>query len=200
MAGLRAQRLRRGLWRWLAPHPEWHPSEDDGTPTVWPRDVGCVLYETSTHAVFVDPLASADDARFWDWADERCDGRAVAVLTTIDYHRRNRDDFIARYGAATTAPDGVKAHPIAVATETMYFVPEHRALIPGDALIADAAGELSLCPASWLEDLDGTPDLAELGVALLPLVALDPELVLVSHGAPVLEGGRAALERALDAA
>jgi hypothetical protein len=36
-----------------------------------------------------------------------------------------------------------------------------------------------------------------LRVALRPLLELPIELVLVSHGKPVLEGGRDALERAL---
>jgi len=119
------------------------------------------------------------------------------VLQTIHYHRRSADEFIARFGARTAVPDGLLAHPVPLAAETLYFSPAHRALIPGDLLVADAAGELSLCPASWLDDLDPRPSLAGVREALRPLLALDPELVLVSHGEPLHAGGRAALERAL---
>jgi len=178
-------------------HPEWHPTEDDGTPTAWPPDVGSVLCETATHAVFVDPLASPDDVALWNWADARCAGREVVVLQTIRFHHRSADEFIARYGATTDVPDGIVALPIPLAGETLYYVPSHRALIPGDVLIADGAGELSLCPASWLDELDPPPPLADVRRALRALLTLDPELVLVSHGQPVLAGGRAALERAL---
>ena len=81
--------LRPGLWRWTAPHPEWQPADEEGTPASWPRDVGCVLYETGAHGVFIDPLATPDDGAFWSWADERCGGREVAVLETIAFHRRS---------------------------------------------------------------------------------------------------------------
>ena len=52
-----------------------------------------------------------------------------------------------------------------------------------------------LGPASWLPDGVGLEDLAR---ALRPALALPIERVLVSHGEPVLSGGRAALARALD--
>jgi len=41
---------------------------------------------------------------------------------------------------------------------------------------------------------------AQLGEELRPLLALPIELVLVSHGEPVLEGGSEALARAIDSA
>lgn len=119
------------------------------------------------------------------------------MLQTIRFHRRSADQFIGRYGAATAVPDGVLALPVPLAGETLYFVPAHRALIPGDVLITDGAGELSLCPASWLDELDPPPALADVRGALRALLALDPELVLVSHGEPVLAGGWAALAHAL---
>jgi len=158
-----------------------------------------VLYETAADAVFFDPLAPAGEAGFWDWADERCDGRRVTVLETIAFHRRGREEFAARYGAAAVPPAGVVAHPFPVAQETVYWVPEHRALIPGDTLI-ERDGELSLCPPSWLEYLEASPTQATLAQALQELLALDVELVLVSHGEPTTSGAHEALARALGAA
>jgi hypothetical protein len=194
--------LRPGLWRWSAPHPQWHASEDDGTPTAWPREVGCVLYTTPSSAVFVDPLVPAQDAAaFWRWADERCAGREVSVLETIAYHRRSRDEVIARYTARTDVPAAVSAHPLPAVRETVYWIPEHRALVPGDSLIAAPGGDLALCPQSWLDELGppGTapPTQADLRAALLPLCELHAQLVLVSHGEPALDGAGAALARAL---
>jgi glyoxylase-like metal-dependent hydrolase (beta-lactamase superfamily II) len=194
--------LRPGLWRWSAPHPEWEATGEDGTPTVWPREVGCVLYTSAAGAVVIDPLAPTQDtAEFWRWADERCDGREVSVLETIGYHRRSREQVIARYGALTSAPATVEAHPLAGFEETVYWIPEHRALVPGDALITVPDGELRLCPQSWLDELGSSDErtLAGLRAALLPLCDLEVELVLVSHGEPTLRDGGAALRRALHA-
>jgi hypothetical protein len=202
---LKPDEIRPGLWRWSAPHPEWEPTEDDGSPTAWARDVGCVLYETAEHAVFFDPLAAEDDAAFWSWADSRCRGREVVVLETIVFHRRSRDEFLARYSAATKAPQsacppqwGVESYLFPVAEETVFWIPEHRALVPGDVLLGTGGGELALCPESWLKELSATPTLADLREALNVLRALEVELVLVSHGDPALVDGRAALARALE--
>jgi len=163
--------------------------------------VGCVLYETDEHAVFVDPLAPPADERFWSWADERCRGREVVLLETIRYHARSRDEFAARYPAASAEPPpAVVALPVPIADETLYWLPEHRALIPGDVLVG-LDGSLSLCPPAWLSYLTSRPAPAAVAAALRDAIGdLDVEIVLVSHGEPALGGGRAALERALRAA
>jgi glyoxylase-like metal-dependent hydrolase (beta-lactamase superfamily II) len=122
------------------------------------------------------------------------------VLETIGFHRRSRDEFVDRFSAATTPPPPVIAHPLPVAEETVYWLPEHRALVPGDTLVSTPDGELSLCPPSWLDYLAGRPELGAVRDALRPLLELDVELVLTSHGEPVRAGGHAALARALDAA
>jgi hypothetical protein len=193
-----AEQIRPGLWRWSAPHPDWQPSERDDAPTSWPREVGCVLYQTQSHAVFIDPLAPAHDPAFWDWADELCQGREVSVLETIHYHRRSRAEFLARYGATTTTAPGVVPLHLVPFQETLQWIAEHRALVPGDTLIVGADGELCICPQSWLDCIDPLLTLAGLRAALqLALAGLDVELVLVSHGEPVLHDGAAALAGAL---
>ena len=75
----------------------------------------------------------------------------------------------------------------------MAWLPVPRALVPGDRLLGDEAGGVRLCPESWIE-----PDTtAGLRTALQPLRALDIELILVSHGEPVLSAGSRALARVL---
>jgi hypothetical protein len=180
--------VRPGLLRWTAPHPDWEPDAEPESPADWPRDVGCVLYETPSATVFVDPLVPED---LWPALDERVRTH-VHVLTTIRFHRRSRDDVLARYGGTDEVPAGVE--PIRILDETAYWLPEHNTLVPGDRLIANAGG-LRMCPQSWFARSGRTLD--DLRAALRPVLELPVELVLVSHGEPVLEGGRDALARAL---
>ena len=84
----------------------------------------------------------------------------------------------------------------------MFWLHEHSTLVPGDRLLGaeDGSGTLRLCPQSWLRYLDSPPSEAELAALLTPLLELDCEAVLVSHGEPVLSGGAAAIARALQTA
>ena len=129
-------------------------------------------------------------------------GHRVTVLTTIGFHRRSRDAFVARYGATTsrakrTLPAEIETIQIRGAGETMVWLPRQRALVPGDRILGTDGGGLRLCPASWLRYLPSGMTLDGLREALRPLLALPIELVLVSHGEPVLEDGRGALAAAL---
>ena len=80
--------------------------------------------------------------------------------------------------------------------ETPLYFPSLRALVFGDAVVALESGELRV----W-DQSGGSPDWYErrLLPTLEPLAKLDVERVLVTHGAPVLEGGRRALRDALAA-
>lgn len=189
--------IRPGLWRWSAPHPDWKPAPA-GSSGDWPRDVGCVLYETPGHAVFIDPLADEGDGAFWAWAAERCGGRAVVVALTIGFHERSRERFVSRLHASATLPAEVQVVAFPALDETMYWLPEHRALVPGDRLLGAGDGELSLCPQSWLRYLPQPQTREQMREALGVLRGLDVELVLTSHGEPVLTAGAGALARALE--
>jgi len=79
----------------------------------------------------------------------------------------------------------------------MLWLPRLRALVPGDRLLGDDRGGLRMCPPGWLRYLQPGLTEDELREALRPLLELPVELVLVSHGEPVLEDGGAAVERAL---
>jgi glyoxylase-like metal-dependent hydrolase (beta-lactamase superfamily II) len=196
--------LRRGLYRWTARHPEAEPEPEPGSPADWGPDVGSVAYEAPDALVLVDPLVPEDRVDLQQDLDElvRRHGQRVVILTTLQFHRRSRERLAARYGASTsrakkTLPDGVETIQIRGAGETMVWIPEHRALIPGDRLLGGNRGGLRICPQSWLRYLPSKMSHAQLQEALRPLLDLPVEMVLVSHGEPVLRGGREAIARAL---
>jgi glyoxylase-like metal-dependent hydrolase (beta-lactamase superfamily II) len=77
------------------------------------------------------------------------------------------------------------------------FVPEHRALVFGDAIVA-ADGAVRV----WIQ-LPVTPKRLDwyqrrLRPSFEPLLDVDCDRLLVTHGQPVLTGGRRALREALD--
>lgn len=193
-----AQQLAGGLYRWLAPHPEWR--EGCG----WDRMVGSVLYEVSGMVALFDPLLPAEGRDgFLAWLDELVAGRPVTVLTTIRWHRRDRELLAERYAANATQawnviPPGVSARFLNGAEEICFWLPGVESLVFGDCLVGVGEGGVALCPEDWLEEVPvdrrGLADLLE------PLVKLPAQRLLVSHGEPVLHDGAAALVRAIRAA
>jgi hypothetical protein len=202
VSGLRE--LRSDLYRWTARHPEAEADPELGSPADWGPDVGSVAYAARDALVLIDPLVPAGRADLQEELDAvvRRHGKPVVILTTLQFHRRSRDELAARYGASTSRakkalPEGVETIQIHGAGETMVWLPEHRALIPGDRLLGGDRGGLRLCPESWLRYLPSKMNQAQLRKALRPLLDLPVETVLVSHGDPVLSGGREALLAAL---
>jgi glyoxylase-like metal-dependent hydrolase (beta-lactamase superfamily II) len=196
--------LRPGLWRWVTFHPEWR------------QDVGSIAYEGGNDLVLIDPLLESDKAL--DRLVERV-GKPVSVLVTVYWHTRSADLVARRHGALVLAPSGgkaavrrrapttesfrigdplpgsVEAFPTVRGSEVVYWIPEHRALVPGDVLLgAQESRGLRLCPQGWLPSGKTQPQLAR---SLRPLLDLPVARVLVSHGDPVLRGGHAALEQVL---
>jgi glyoxylase-like metal-dependent hydrolase (beta-lactamase superfamily II) len=78
--------------------------------------------------------------------------------------------------------------------EVVLWLPARRSLVFGDVLLGAGSNRVGLCPESWLPD--GTT-VADLRLALRPLLELPVERLLVSHGEPVLRDGAAALRQAL---
>jgi glyoxylase-like metal-dependent hydrolase (beta-lactamase superfamily II) len=207
-------RIADGLWRWSTYYGEWRD------------EVGCVYVEGDDAIVLVDPLAPEDRdeaERFWRALDRDVEraGAPVRVLVTVFWHVRSSAEVVRRYDgrlyAASRArtpierragvesvvfrpgdalPAGVVALPSGRATEVVFWIPAHGALVPGDVLLGSDGGGLRLCPPSWLPSGVGH---LELRAALAPLLELPVERVLVSHGDPVLANGHAALARALAA-
>jgi len=211
--------LAPGLWRWTAIHPEWTPAHDargDG----WEAEVGCVYLETPGHVLLFDPLVPGEPEARESFlrnldGDVKRKGKPVAILLTIVWHERSTAELARRYGASVWAragaserldapvsnpfvpgdvlPGGVIGIDGQHAFETIYWLPEQHALVPGDSLLGDGKGGVRIPPERWLRDT--AP--ADFRRSLRGLLDLPVELVLVSHGEPVLENGHAALSRAL---
>ncbi|HEX3290757.1 MAG TPA: MBL fold metallo-hydrolase [Gaiella sp.] len=195
--------LRPGLWRWTAFHPEWR------------EDVGSVAYDGADELVLVDPLLPSDDVL--DELVARV-GKPLAILVTVYWHTRSAEVLARRHHARVLAPSGgraavrrrapstepfrpgdvlpggVEAISTARANEVVYWIPVHRAVVPGDVLLGAKEGGIRMCPRGWLPE---GRTLDELAGSLRPLLDLPVSRVLVSHGEPVLRNGRAALARAL---
>lgn len=180
-------RIADGLWRWTARHPEWKPGEG------WEPDVGCVYYEDPEVVVLIDPLVPAgkDEPRFWRALDRDVgrQGLPVVVLLTSPWHERSKADVEARYGVSRVVPAGVQAFPVAP-DEDVFWIPDHGALVIGDALLDTPEG-LRLQPAEWVEG-----DYRAFVAAMQDLTRLPIEHLLPSHGEPVLANGREALAQA----
>jgi hypothetical protein len=193
--------LAPGLLRWTAPHPDWNPQAPPGGSGDWGRVVGSVLYEASDTVVLIDPLLpTAERAQFLDWLDRRVAARPVSVLTTIRWHRRDREELAERYRANTARvwnfiPHGVEPQPLRGAAETLFWLPGVATLVAGDRLVGDGHGGVLVCPQSWLENVRA--DRADVAALMRPLLELPIERLLVSHGEPVLHGGHTALARAI---
>ena len=175
-----------------------------GSPDDWGPDVASVAYEAPDALLLVDPLVPEDRADVQADLDAlvRRHGQPVTIVTTLQFHRRSREALVQCYGASTSR---AKKHlPRDVETVVIQgagddgLAPKVCALIPGDRLLGDdERGGVRLCPDSWLRYLPSGMRQKELREALRPLLDLPVELVLVSHGEPVLEGGREAIARAL---
>jgi len=194
--------LRPGLWRWTAEHPEW----EEGLH--WGQQVGSVYAELPDAVAVIDPqIPPTESDTFWEALDRDVErlGRPVHVLLTVHWHERSVEAVIERYGATLWRPDqpgelpaGVRAEIVEGAdwVEAIFYLESWRALVVGDLLIDDGNGGVRI-PLSWFPKEEQDWARSGLKERLRGLLDLDVELVLVSHGEPVLENGHAALERAL---
>jgi glyoxylase-like metal-dependent hydrolase (beta-lactamase superfamily II) len=221
--GVEFVELRPGLYRWELRHPEWTPADAEGGG--WGEVVASYALEAENGLVLIDPLAPPDDSddaeRFWRWVSERSGpGRgSPSVLITIFWHARSSQAVLDRFPEAsvwsyeparelvserTAVTDGFRAgdelpggavpYHVGRALEVVLWLPSHHALVAGDVLLGDGDGGARLCPRSWL---GGGRTYADIRAALAPVIALPVEVLLLTHGEPVLRDGRAALERAL---
>jgi glyoxylase-like metal-dependent hydrolase (beta-lactamase superfamily II) len=189
---MRVQELATGLWRWTGRHPAWTPAE--GGPDGWDQEVGSYYYEGPDSIVLFDPLVPMEDRdRFFEALDRDVArvARPVRVLLTVEDHRRSSAELAERYGGRVgEVPAGVEV-ALEAWEERAYWIPEHAALVFGDLVLARDGG-LEL-PRTWI----GDERYDEVREGLRPLLELPVERMLVTHGEPVLEGGRDALARAL---
>jgi hypothetical protein len=212
------EEIARGIWRWTARHPEWQPDVE------WAREVASFAFAVGETLVLVDPLVPDE---VWPRLDALAEGRAaVAALITIPYHVRSSEEVVARYGARASVwghpavarrmrngsalrplepgaalPGGAEAFAIGSPRrqEQPLWFPSHRALAFGDAVVG-VEGALRV----WMWEVVDPPKQkawyrGRFVPSLEPLLDLDVEHVLVTHGAPIVGGGREALREALAA-
>jgi len=197
---------RSGLWRWTAHHDEWK------------KEVASFAVEAASEVVLIDPLVAQGQ---WEQLEEAVGGRRLHVLLTIHWHARSAADVAARFDGSRVwahsrnraavarrapvtdvfhsgeqLPAGLLALQARPRSEVLFWEPRSRALIAGDALLGDGerGAGLHTCPASWLP---GANKLADLRRSLEPVLDLPVEIVLPSHGAPVLTGAGEALRRVI---
>ena len=220
------QKLRDGLWRWTARHPEWHPGEFGAEVASFAAkadgDRGGTL-------LLIDPLLPADEAEASEVLDT-LDGalaKRVAILISIPYHVRSSEELWRRYrGDVETTihghpaaakrledrsafseiepgvplPGGVTAHTIGKPRryEMPFHVPSHDALVFGDA-VAEHGGALRVWAADKVDARVERFYRERFNPTLEPLLELPFDAVLVTHGKPVMKGGKPALKKALKA-
>lgn len=211
--------LAFGLHRWATRHPEWHPTRDG-----FGAEVGSYAVVAGDELLLIDPLVADDDAATLERLDTLA-GAAIdtSILITIGYHVRSAEALAARYDATvhgppqlakrlerarferlepgTPGPAGVTAHAIGKPRrgETPLWLPSHRALAFGDALVTTPEGELRM----WSYEKDEPPRRAfyreRFAPTLRPLAGRRPDHVLVTHGEPIVGTGAAALDAAIAA-
>ncbi len=195
--------IKPGLWRWECAHPDWVAGAAPDSPGDFPELVGSVACATNEGMLLIDPLITDDYHHLWKWlADQSARlGGVTSVLTTIQWHNRSGGDAMERFACDDHIPTGVQPIPIEGAGETMFWLEAHGALVPGDRLIGNGTGGLRVCPPSWVEE--SVPGGLAPGVIekrLAPLLDLPVEMVLVSHGEPVLVDAAQAIAQAIDGA
>jgi glyoxylase-like metal-dependent hydrolase (beta-lactamase superfamily II) len=187
-----------GLRRWTAFHDHWE------------EDVGSLALESDDGLILIDPIDPPRDLPrpdhvlltvFWhnrSTADVRA--KRVWAPTRSAQPLRNRGvDVTDAFTAGDELPGGVQAFQTARVSEVVFWLPEQRAVVAGDVLLGAGAkpratkDPLRLCPERWL----GKATHADLQRTLEPLLDLPVQRVLVSHGKPVLRGGKRALEHVL---
>jgi hypothetical protein len=211
------EQLTKGLWRWTERHPEWHPGE-------FGREVACFAAQAGDEALLIDPLLPGDPEPVLDLVDEILTDR-LTILVTIPYHVRSAEEIWRRYrkqaettirGHAAAAkrlddrsgfreidpaaelPGGVTAHRIGKPRrqETPLHLPSHGALVFGDA-VAEVDGRLRVWSDRKVDDKVDRFYRERFNPTLEPLLDLDFERVLVTHGQPVMKDGPRALRSAL---
>jgi hypothetical protein len=221
------EELRERLWRWTARHPEWHPGDFGAEVASFAAQAGdttLLIDPLLPREAEAGPESASEQVLE---TIEGTLGERLAILITIPYHVRSAEELWRRYrnDADTTIhghpaagkrlkdrsafreiepgvplPAGVTAHRIGKPRryEMPLHLPSHGALVFGDA-VAEADGRLVV----WATDkVDAKVERfyrERFNPTLEPLLELDFDSVLVTHGRPVLSGGKRALRAALEA-
>ena len=212
------KKLAKDLWRWTARHPEWHPGE-------FGKEVACFALRTGDDTVLIDPLLPPDPDPVLQLVEDNL-GERLSILITVPYHVRSSEEIWRRFKAdadtsiwghpacatrlddtsafnaldpGTELPAGISAHEIGKPRrhEMPLHVPSHKALVFGDA-VAEIDGKLVVWATAKVDAKAERFYRERFNPTLEPLLELDFDKVLVTHGQPIRNDGRAALRKALD--
>jgi hypothetical protein len=200
---IKAHELAPGLTYWLAPHPEWEPTEN------WPEDVLCVCLERPDGIVLIDPLVPRGaEAEFWRWLDSKLARSAgsLRVVLTAPWHARDAELVAARCAASIWARPGARWHarapkiidelpagveallPDGDTDQALFLLRDAETLVTGD-VFSGTGGRFHV----FFDEQDRRPFLD-----WLPLLAdLPVTRVLIAHGEPVLTDGAARVREAI---
>jgi hypothetical protein len=213
------ENITAGLWRWTARHPEWHPGE-------FGAEVASFAAQAGDTTLLIDPLLPPEPQQVLETIEDTL-GDRLAILITIPYHVRSAEELWQRYrGDAETTihghpgsakrlsdrsafreiepgvplPGGVTAHTIGKPRrhEMPLHLPSHDALVFGDA-VAEADGRLVVWATDKVDAKVKRFYRERFNPTLEPLLELDFDSVLVTHGQALLSGGKQALREALEA-
>jgi hypothetical protein len=111
-------------------------------------------------------------------------------VLTAEWHKRSAPELeLPVHDRGDPLPDGVEERPAFYLPEERFlWIPTARALIAGDSL-PNGGG----VPDAWL----GETPRAEYNEGLRPLLDLPIELLLPTHGDPVVDDAHARLDQAL---
>jgi hypothetical protein len=211
--------LAPGLWRWTSRHPEWHPGH-------FGREVASYAARAGGDTLLIDPLLLGGAEEVHALIDREL-GDRLSILVTIPYHVRSAEALWSRHRdriettiwghpavvkrlddpggfrpiePGTRLPGGATAHRIGRPRrfEMPIHLSPHRALAFGDAVVA-VDGELRLWSQEPVDERRARWYAERFAPTLAPLLELDPERILVTHGEPILGRGAAALAAALEA-
>ena len=194
-----AEQIAPGLRRWTSWHEEWK------------QEVGSLAVQTPDGLVLIDPIDPPPELR-----------RPDHVLITVFWHGRSTGSLGAKHvwahargvrrlknrgtdvtdsiASGDELPGGIKAFETARESEVVYWLPDQKAIAVGDVLLGAGAKPkatsepLRLCPERWL----GDANYKKLRKSLQPLLELPLQRILVSHGDPVLTGGKDVLAALLE--
>jgi hypothetical protein len=220
------QKLSDGLWRWTARHPEWHPGEFGAEVASFAAQADGAGGGT---LLLIDPLLPGEEAEASEVLEtlDSAVGDRLAILISVPYHVRSSEDLWRRYqkdaevtihGHPAAAnrlsdrsafhaiepgvplPGGVTAHSIGKPKrhEMPLHVPSHAALVFGDA-VAEVDGALKVWATNKVDAKAERFYRERFNPTLEPLLDLPFDAVLVTHGQPLLNGGKEALKKALKA-
>lgn len=199
-----AQEIAPGLWHWTARHPRIG------------HDVSS--YYLTRERVLIDPLLPADGVELFAQL-----GEPAHVLMTNRHHDRDAWRVQERFGCQVHCvragleevagrgrvsafdfgeelPGGAIALEIDAICpdETALHLPAHRALACADGIVRMRPGEpIGFVPDSLMEDPARTKQALREAYRRVLDQGIEPELLLLAHGEPVLGGAAQALRQFL---